>query len=205
MNPNTITGALSEEAGGQLSLGLGKAVARAGRPRLQVHNEASNRILPYPDRHWPAGAHRQHSQRPTDDPNVSLADLVAQRPATTRRSSREAIHEPAFPERVDLMTPEISALVQRLDSLIGTLARKDHPELWTEEDIAGFYKMSVRTIKRTVALPGFPKPVGATDSDCGERRWFADEVIEYARDHRSGLSRARRQSSCRASASASAL
>ena len=50
------------------------------------------------------------------------------------------------------------------------------PQIWTLADIARFYRRSTRQAARVTNLPGFPQPLQG-DS----HRWWADDVIEYAR------------------------
>lgn len=56
------------------------------------------------------------------------------------------------------------------------------PVLWDQEDIAAWMKMAVSTVKLSV-LPrkDFPASFVPTGKDAGQRRWFANDVIAWAR------------------------
>lgn len=55
-------------------------------------------------------------------------------------------------------------------------------EVWTVADIAAYLKINVKTVRRSVLCrPAFPKGFRPTGSARGERRWFAEDVREWAR------------------------
>lgn len=88
---------------------------------------------------------------------------------------------------------DVSALIDRLDKLVGVMALKKAPELWTAKDIAAWMGLSESTVVlRVVSRPGFPSPVVPTGSSEAKRRWFGDEVIEWARTNRGSLPKGRR-------------
>lgn len=64
-------------------------------------------------------------------------------------------------------------------------------ELWTFDDIAQYLKLSQYTIERRVVIqPGFPKafqPCGIGKESKAVKRWFAGEVIKWARQNRARL------------------
>lgn len=79
------------------------------------------------------------------------------------------------------------------------------PELWSAQNIADWMKLHEKTVRRTViSRPGFPLPVAPAGEEYSERRWFSDEVIEWMRQCRASLPRARvRQPSSEATSEAS--
>jgi hypothetical protein len=48
-------------------------------------------------------------------------------------------------------------------------------EIWTINDVAAFYRRSVRQARRIVAAPDFPSPVRGDN-----RRWLAEHVRAWA-------------------------
>ena len=66
-------------------------------------------------------------------------------------------------------------------------------ELWTAEVVAGYLKLAVDTTeRRVVTRPDFPTPLQPCQT--GKRaakRWFAGEVITWARQSRSKLPKPR--------------
>ncbi|VVN71267.1 hypothetical protein PS689_00439 [Pseudomonas fluorescens] len=68
-------------------------------------------------------------------------------------------------------------------------------ELWTFDDIAQYLKLSKYTVERRVVIqPGFPEPVQPCATGKGSKavkRWFAGEVIKWARQNRAKLPVAR--------------
>lgn len=54
------------------------------------------------------------------------------------------------------------------------------PELWSEDDIATWLEVSITSVKRMAARPGFPEPFCPVSTDAS-KRYFADEVIEFVR------------------------
>jgi hypothetical protein len=89
---------------------------------------------------------------------------------------------------------ELGALRACIDRLSEAFGRRNLPKLWTATDVSLFFQVNEKTAReKIVTLPGFPEPVGPTMAPGGERRWFDDEVVEFARDHRVGLPRPRRK------------
>lgn len=62
-------------------------------------------------------------------------------------------------------------------------------ELWTAEDIASYLKLAVDTTeRRVVTRPDFPAPLQpCLTGKKAAKRWFAGEVIEWARRNRSRI------------------
>jgi len=112
------------------------------------------------------------------------------------------------------MTATPDHLLSKLDELLVQLKRSTIPvneSLWTNQDIAAWLQLSLDTVeRRVITRPEFPAPVQPCHT--GQRaakRWFAGEVIKWARQHRHHLPvpRARRttQSSRPATSEAVAL
>ncbi|RXZ42652.1 hypothetical protein [Crenobacter cavernae] len=79
-------------------------------------------------------------------------------------------------------------LLERLESVVIRLETKGAPEVWGAEHIAEWLSLSESTIRKAVVVrPGFPKPISATGAKEGQKRWFADEVIDWARKNRGTL------------------
>ncbi|WP_426781087.1 hypothetical protein [Pseudomonas syringae] len=68
-------------------------------------------------------------------------------------------------------------------------------ELWAFYDIAQYLKLSQYTVERRVVVqPGFPEafqPCSTGKGSKAVKRWFAGEVIKWARQNRAKLPRAR--------------
>lgn len=62
-------------------------------------------------------------------------------------------------------------------------------ELWTAEDIANYLKLAADTTeRRVVTRPDFPAPLQpCLTGTRAAKRWFAGEVITWARQNRSKL------------------
>lgn len=86
---------------------------------------------------------------------------------------------------------DVQALVSAVDRLVRSMAVSKAPALWSAEDIAKWMGLAERTVMaRVVTRPGFPEafaPTGPTDGLNTQKRWFAEEVIEWARRHRASL------------------
>lgn len=52
--------------------------------------------------------------------------------------------------------------------------------LWPLAELATWAKISITSARKMIARPGFPRPF----EPVGQPRWFADEVIEWARRNR---------------------
>ncbi|WP_374424587.1 hypothetical protein [Chromobacterium sp.] len=86
----------------------------------------------------------------------------------------------------------LQRLEQRIDALVISLEKGNAPAIWSADDIAEWLDLSVFTIKQSVvARPGFPNAILATGAKSGQKRWFADEVIEWVRKNRGTLPAAR--------------
>ncbi|MBD8186171.1 hypothetical protein IFU20_08275 [Pseudomonas viridiflava] len=66
-----------------------------------------------------------------------------------------------------------------------------HDELWTFEDIAKYLKLSQYTVERRVVVQtGFPdafQPCAIGKGSKAVKRWFAGDVIKWARQNRAKL------------------
>lgn len=64
-------------------------------------------------------------------------------------------------------------------------------ELWAFDDIARYLKLSQYTVERRVVVqPGFPdafQPCATGKGSKAVKRWFAGEVIKWARQNRAKL------------------
>ncbi|WP_250533480.1 hypothetical protein [Caballeronia sp. AZ10_KS36] len=57
--------------------------------------------------------------------------------------------------------------------------------LWSVDQIAQWLGLSKVTVEmRVVTRPGFPAPLRPVDSKQAQRRWFAGEVLEWARSNK---------------------
>ncbi|MGT2471677.1 hypothetical protein [Paraburkholderia terrae] len=74
-------------------------------------------------------------------------------------------------------------LIDRIDRLIEVLERPNAKEtLWSSEQIASWLGLSKQTVElRVVTRPGFPSALRPVDSKQAQRRWFANDVMEWAR------------------------
>lgn len=87
-------------------------------------------------------------------------------------------------------TPDLATLIGTLDRLARTMSVSKAPALWSLEDIASWMSMSESTVsRRVISHPSFPPAVapGARLGSNAQKRWFADEVVEWARRHRSSV------------------
>lgn len=66
-------------------------------------------------------------------------------------------------------------------------------ELWTAEDVASYLKLATDTVeRRVVTRPDFPAPLQpCMTGKKAAKRWFADEVISWARESRTKLPKGR--------------
>jgi predicted DNA-binding transcriptional regulator AlpA len=86
-----------------------------------------------------------------------------------------------------------SELLQRVNELLVKLEKGNAPTIWSKDDIAEWLGMSDSTVRKVVVVrPGFPAPIMATGAKEGQKRWFADEVIEWVRKNRGTLPVGRR-------------
>ena len=82
-----------------------------------------------------------------------------------------------------LVAPEKESRAERnrrmelLASIATAVTIPEESRLWTASDIAQYLSMGKRTVaEKLVFTPGFPAPV-----DIGSRRWYMQDVIEWAR------------------------
>lgn len=76
------------------------------------------------------------------------------------------------------VTPQL--LNKAIGVLVAAIRERDTPRLWTVEDIAAWMVLSKSAVYKMIRQPGFPQPV----RPIAQPRWFAEEVIEWARSHR---------------------
>lgn len=90
------------------------------------------------------------------------------------------------------MNNDNSLLLQYMERLTIALETKDVPKLWSQEQIAHWLGLSESTVaNRVVSRPSFPSPTLPTGAGEGKKRWFADEVIDWARCNRGMLPKPR--------------
>ena len=83
----------------------------------------------------------------------------------------------------------IEALVERIvEALERRKPRKLEETLWSVEQIAGWLSLSKVTVElRVVTRPGFPAPIRPVDTKQAQRRWFASDVVEWARGNQGSI------------------
>ncbi|MFM2465178.1 hypothetical protein P0D87_16160 [Paraburkholderia sp. RL17-368-BIF-A] len=84
----------------------------------------------------------------------------------------------------------VMALVTRVERLVAALEKpkKLDETLWSTEQIAQWLGLSKQTVElRVVTRPGFPAPLRPVDSKKAQRRWFASDVLEWARSNKGTL------------------
>lgn len=90
---------------------------------------------------------------------------------------------------------DIERLLPRIEVLIALLSRPETEiadRLWGADEIAEWMRLSPSTIKqRVICQPGFPKPFQPGGLEHSQSRWFASEIIKWAREHRGTLPVAR--------------
>lgn len=60
--------------------------------------------------------------------------------------------------------------------------------LWSVDQIAQWLGLSKTTVEmRVVTRPGFPTPFRPVDSKQAQRRWFANDVLGWARSNKGTL------------------
>ncbi|TDR82148.1 hypothetical protein [Paludibacterium purpuratum] len=83
---------------------------------------------------------------------------------------------------------DVAALVASIDKLVTTMSVRNAPALWKAENIGEWLDLSEYTVSHhVVTQPGFPAAIRATGTKECQKRWFADEVIEWARKYRGAL------------------
>lgn len=98
----------------------------------------------------------------------------------------------APPPEGDRQASLLAAVHERLDSIDRRLAVGQAPATWSVEDIATWLALSKYTVdQRVVTRPNFPKPIVPGGVQGGQKRWFADEVIQWFRTNRGALPKAR--------------
>lgn len=84
-------------------------------------------------------------------------------------------------------------LEQLLPTLERLAAALDKPKslaetLWSSEQIAEWFGLSKVTVEaRVVTRKGFPAAIRPVESKQAQRRWFASDVVEWARSNRGAL------------------
>lgn len=84
---------------------------------------------------------------------------------------------------------ELVAAIHSLVTQLSTPRVMPADELWTAEDIAAYLKLATDTTeRRVVSRPDFPAPLQPCLTGArAAKRWFAAEVITWARQNRSKL------------------
>lgn len=86
----------------------------------------------------------------------------------------------------------LSIIHEKLESIERHLAAGSAPQTWSVEDIGTWLGLSKYTTnQRVVTRPGFPQPIVPAGVPGAQKRWFADEVIEWFRQNRGTLPKAR--------------
>lgn len=79
----------------------------------------------------------------------------------------------------------VMRLIGRIDRLIQVLERpqlKPEETLWNSEQIADWLGLSKQTVEiRVVTRPDFPAALRPVESKQAQRRWFASDVMKWAR------------------------
>lgn len=79
----------------------------------------------------------------------------------------------------------LAPLITRLDRLIDAIEKqplKPEETLWSSDQIACWLGLSKQTVEtRVVTRLGFPAALRPVDSKQAQRRWFASDVMEWAR------------------------
>lgn len=86
----------------------------------------------------------------------------------------------------------VAAVYERLASIERHLSVGQAPQTWSVEDIGAWLGLSKHTTgQRVVTRPGFPEPIVPAGVSGAQKRWFADEIIEWFRKNRGSLPKAR--------------
>jgi len=81
----------------------------------------------------------------------------------------------------------VMELVGRVERLVAALEKPKRLDetLWSTEQIAQWLGLSKQTVElRVVTRPGFPAALRPVDSKQAQRRWFAGDVLEWARSNK---------------------
>lgn len=85
-------------------------------------------------------------------------------------------------QKIEISPTDI--LFSKFDRLIAAMEIKSAPAIWGVEQIASWMGLSEVTVATKVIFrPDFPSPFTPA-KDGGHKRWFADDVIEWARLNR---------------------
>jgi hypothetical protein len=86
----------------------------------------------------------------------------------------------------------LSSIQEKLEAIERHLVCWQSPKTWSVEDIGEWLGLSkFTTSQRVVTRPGFPEPIIPAGVQGAQKRWFADEVIEWFRQNRGALPKAR--------------
>lgn len=80
-----------------------------------------------------------------------------------------------------------AALIQQIERLVSAVERPKRLDetLWSSEQIAQWLGLSKQTVEiRVVTRPGFPAALRPVESKQAQRRWFASDVLEWARSNK---------------------
>lgn len=96
---------------------------------------------------------------------------------------------------IEADSPALLAILRTLVTELRAPKVSIDDELWTFDDIAQYLKLSQYTVeRRAVVRSGFPEALQPCASGKGSKavkRWFAGEVIKWARQNRAKLPCAR--------------
>lgn len=85
----------------------------------------------------------------------------------------------------------LSTIREKLELIEKQLTSGMAPQTWSVEDIGEWLGLSkYTTSQRVVTRPGFPQPIVPAGIPGAQKRWFADEVIEWFRQNRGALPKA---------------
>lgn len=84
------------------------------------------------------------------------------------------------------------AVFEKLEVIERKLSSANAPTTWSAQEIGAWLGLSKYTVSQSVVVrPGFPQPIVPGGVQGGEKRWFADEVIEWFRLNRGALPKGR--------------
>ncbi len=87
-------------------------------------------------------------------------------------------------------TASLQELLPVLTRLVYALEKPKKPEetLWSVEQIAQWLGLSKQTVElRVVTRPDFPAGLRPVETKQAQRRWFASDVLEWARRNKGAL------------------
>jgi hypothetical protein len=88
------------------------------------------------------------------------------------------------------ITIDAGEFLQRMERLVAAIEmpKRLDETLWSTEQIAAWLSLSKQTVElRVVTRKGFPAALRPVDSKQAQRRWFASDVLEWARKNKGVL------------------